>query len=296
MELRHLRYFVMVAEELHFGRAALRLNIAQPALSQQIRQLENELGFLLFERDKHRVELTSPGRVFLDEARLILIHVQQAQDAAQRAHLGASGRIVLGFVGSATYHIVPLLHTYRAQFPLVHIVLQQMKTTEQLQALHEKRLDVGVLRRASMGASNEMNLEMIKKEEFIVAMPSHHRLAAKESVSMYDLAEEPFILTPFQSGSSYYEAVIRCCYEAGFRPNVVLEAPEILTIVAFVAAGMGIALVPESFRSQQNIGVTYRKLQNTSPLLELSLAWRKNEHAQVVSQLINTIRSSINDA
>lgn len=292
MEFRHLRYFVMVAEELHFGRAASRLNIAQPALSQQIRQLESELGFSLFERDKHRVELTSAGRVFLDEARLILIHVQQARAAAERAYLGASGRIVIGFVGSATYHIVPLLQEYRALFPLVHIVLHQMKTIEQLQALHEKRIDVGIIRPTN--TSSEIELERIHKEAFIVALPSNHRLVKKNTLTIRDLTKEPFILTQFHPGSSYYGSVMQCCYEAGFRPNVVLEAPEILTIVAFVAARMGIALVPESFEAQQNVGVVYRKIQDDIKLLELAIAWRTNEHSPTASQLIKTIRNQRN--
>ncbi len=284
-----MRYFVMVAEELHFGRAARRLNIAQPALSQQVRQLEDELGFSLFKRDKHRVELTEPGRVFLDEAHLILIQVQRARDVAERAHLGASGRVVMGFVGSATYHVVPLLHAYRAQFPLVHTILQQMKTNDQLQALHEKRIDVGVIRPTI--SSPEINLEVIHREAFFVAFPSRHRLAANPLVTIHDLADEPFIMTPHRFGSSYYDTIMRCCYEAGFRPNVVLEAPEILTIVAFVAAGMGIALVPESFQSQQNSGVQYRPLTGTSQRLELALAWRSGEQSEVVHQLIATIRS-----
>lgn len=286
MELRHLRYFITVAEELHFGRAAQRLHIAQPALSQQIRQLEEMLGFPLFDRDKHQVELTAPGRVFLDEARLILIQLQRACDIAERVHVGASGRLIIGFVGSATYHIIPLLRAYREQYPLVHIVLQQMKTLEQLQALHEKRIDIGLIR--PIRTNPDISQAVIHHEALMVALPDHHPLAAKETISMSDLTNEPFIMTPIRPGSSYYEVVMQYCHDADFKPNIVLEAPEFLTIVAFVAHGMGIALVPESFWQQQNIGVIYRKIEAAKPLLELAVAWRTSATSQVVQEFIST--------
>ncbi|GLI05112.1 LysR family transcriptional regulator [Paenibacillus tyrfis] len=288
MELRHLRYFVTVAEELHFGRAAARLNMAQPPLSQQIRKLEEELGFSLFSRSKQHVELTDAGKVFLEESRSALARVEQAREAAEKASRGQTGRLAIGFVGSATYHIVPLLQQYRLRFPSVELKLHQMKSGSQLQALHEKSIHLGIVR-ASIH-SPHLNTELFMREPFMAVLPEAHPLAGRQALSVRDLEHEPFILSPRQNGSTYHDAVIHLCYKAGFSPNIALEAPEILTVVAFVAEGMGVALVPASFRHQQNQGVVYRDIRE-APVLETAFIWRKDEKAPVLHEFLKLGRT-----
>nr|NNM89480.1 LysR family transcriptional regulator [Bacilli bacterium] len=285
MELRHLRYFITLAEELHFGRAAAQLHIAQPALSQQIRQLEEQLGFALFLRDKHQVTLTDAGKTFLAEARMVLIAVKRATETAKRVHEGAIGRLLIGFVGSATYHLLPMLTTYRESFPLVHVELQQMKSLEQLQALHEKRIDIGLIRPTS--TSLAITQKTIFQEALLVALPQNHSLTGRTSIAMHELVNESFIVAPMRSGSSYYEVVMQACLEANFTPHITLEAPEFHTVIAFVAYGLGIALIPESFARQKHAGVVYLPILNVKPRLELALAWRSDAISSVVRTFID---------
>jgi DNA-binding transcriptional LysR family regulator len=287
MELRHLRYFVMVAEELHFGRAASRLSISQPPLSQQIRQLEDELGFPLLFRNKHRVELTEAGKVFLEEARLILARTEKAQIAAERAHQGATGRLEIAFVGSTTYNIVPWVQKYRILFPSVHLVLHQMKTENQLQALHEGSIHMGVVR--SQVQSPFLMNNLIQHEPLVVVIPESHPLSNRKTLRVEDLANEPFIITSRRNGASYYDTVIHICHQSGYYPQIALEAPEILTIVAFVSAGIGISLVPASFQEQQNNGVVYRKLEGGDVSLEMGFIWKKNNETQVLRTFLDMV-------
>ncbi|MBE9915562.1 LysR family transcriptional regulator [Paenibacillus donghaensis] len=284
MELRHLRYFVTVAEELHFGRAASRLNIAQPPLSQQIRQLENELGFPLLFRNKQRVELTEAGKVFLEECRLTLKHIERAANAAEQAHKGATGRLDIGFVGSTTYNIVPILQNYRLRFPSVNLVIHQMKTSNQLQALHDGSIHLAIVRTPIQNPL--LNSKVILREKFIVALPDTHPLASRTSLRTQDLANEEFIIPSRNNGSIYHDAVINLCYKAGYQPKISMETPEILTIVAFVSAGVGVAFVPASFQNQRNIGVIYRELDEADYGLEMSFVWRKEEKSQVLQEFL----------
>ncbi|NRF94358.1 LysR family transcriptional regulator [Paenibacillus frigoriresistens] len=284
MELRHLRYFVTVAEELHFGRAALRLSISQPPLSQQIRQLEDEFGFPLFYRDKHHVELTEAGKVFLEEARLTLAKIEQALSAAEKAHQGARGRLVVGFLGSTTYNVVPLLLVYRKRFPLVDLTLHQMKTGHQLQALHDRSIHLGVVRNPVR--TSQLVSETFQTEPFVAILSKSHPLALHENLRMQDLADEPFIVSSRYNGTSYHETVINLCYQAGFSPKIALEVPELLTIVAFVSEGMGIALVPSSFRHQQNNNIVYRELIDVTESLKTVFLWRKDEKSPILHEFL----------
>lgn len=284
MELRHLRYFVTVAEELHFGRAALRLNISQPPLSQQIRQLEVKLGFPLLYRDKHHVELTEAGKVYLEEARLILANIELARSAAEKAHQGTIGRLVVSFLGSTTYNVVPLLLQYRKRYPQVDLTLHQMKTGHQLQALHDRSIHLGVVRSPIRTA--HLNSEVFLKEPFVAILPRTHPLAKSEALCMQDLADEPFILSSRYNGTSYHETVIKLCHQAGFSPEIVLEVPELLTIVAFVSEGMGIALVPASFRHQQNENIVYRELLGVAETLKTVFIWRKDELSPILREFL----------
>lgn len=289
MELRHLRYFIAVAEELHFGKAAARLNISQPPLSQQIRQLEETLGFPLLYRNKQHVELTAAGKVFLEEARTTLAHVEQARFAAQEANRGAIGRLAVGFVGSATYSAAPIMQRFLQHFPKIHITLHQMKSENQLQALHERTLHVGIIRKRIRHP--HLVSEWIGEEKFAVILPEDHPLAGKEALHLQDLADHRFIMTP--RGSSFHDTVIRICEQAGFTPNVALELPEILTIVVFVSQGMGLAIVPASFSRQQNKGVVYKALTGTDATLETYFVWRKEEQSPVLQQFLRISKKNV---
>ncbi|BAZ10771.1 LysR family transcriptional regulator [Calothrix sp. NIES-4071] len=294
MELRHLRYFVTVAEELHFGRAAERLQMAQPPLSHQIRQLEEELGVQLFYRTKRSVQLTEVGRLFLEEARQVLTQADQAVQIIQRASFGEVGRLALGFVGSATYSILPdALKTFRKRFPRIILSLHEMTTAEAVQALHAKRIHLGFVR--SPINDEELIIESFFKESFIVALPESHPLAQETKICLQMLANEPFILSPRHLGSGFYDQIIAMCQKSGFSPQVAQEAVQMQTIVSLVAAELGVAIVPSSMQNLQRVGVIYKVLAEENPQVELAMIWRRNETSPVLHKFLDTIRELIVD-
>ena len=288
MELRHLRYFIAVAEELHFGRAALRLHMAQPPLSQQIRQLEDELGVPLFHRTKRRVQLTSAGQVFLDEARRTLTQAAQAVRAAQRAHRGEIGRLSVGFVNPAMVEILPnILRLFRERFPEVDLTLHEMSTTPQLQALRERRIDVGFLRPPL--DDNTLIWEIIHREPLVVMLPQHHALTSKRRIALRLLAQEPFILPPYSQAYGLRGQVVRMCQSAGFVPNVTQEAGSTVT-AGLVAAGLGISIVPVSIQTLREHGVVYRAIQDNTVMRELAVAWRSDNVSTVLQAFLQMVK------
>ncbi|MEH2193920.1 MAG: LysR family transcriptional regulator [Nostoc sp.] len=289
MELRHLRYFVTLAEELHFGRAAERLHIAQPPLSQQIRQLERELGFELFHRTKRNVQLTEAGQVFLGEVQQIMKQLQQAIQVGQQTSRGEIGQLVVGFVSSAAYNILPIiLRTFRSHVPDVDIELHELTTDQQLEWLREGRMDVGFLRPPV--EENKFSYETIFQESLMVALPEAHFLASQSDVCLTSLANEPFILFPRILAPGLYDSIISICQQAGFSPKVAQEAIQMQTIVSLVAAEMGVAIVPESLQNLQRIGVVYKKLQEPTPKVAIAMIWRKNETSPTVQRLVEIVR------
>ncbi|HEY9847144.1 MAG TPA: LysR substrate-binding domain-containing protein, partial [Candidatus Caenarcaniphilales bacterium] len=243
MELRHLRYFVTLAEELHFGRAAERLHIAQPPLSQQIRQLEAELGFLLFHRTKRMVQLSEAGQVFLREIQQVLRQLEQAVQTGRQASRGEVGQLVVGFVGSAAYNILPaILQTFRTTAPAVNLELHELTTDQQLKWLREGRIDVGFLRPPI--EDNIFSLEIIFQEPLVAALPETHVLANQVALSLRSISGEPFILFPRPLAPGLYDQIISLCHQASFSPRVVQEAIQMQTIVSLVAAELGLAIVP----------------------------------------------------
>ncbi len=292
MELRHLRYFVVVAEELHFGRAAARLHIAQPPLSQQIHQLEAELGVPLFQRTTRRVTLTDAGRLFLEDARRILAQVEQAKQSARRAQRGELGRLVVGFVGSAASDVLPiLLRAYRDRYAEVEVVLREMDTAEGLAALEAGTIQAGILRPPIDDPS--LACEVIRREPFVVALPKQHPLAQRAPIALPDLAGEPFILFPRRWGSGLYDNVISHCHQAGFSPRVVQEATEMSTIVGLVAAGIGISLVPASVALLRTAGVVYRALGESGLMAEMAVVWRRDEQSPVLDAFLEVARRTV---
>lgn len=291
MELRHLRYFITVAEELHFGRAAQRLHIAQPPLSQQIRQLEEELGVVLFHRTKRSVQLTDAGQVFLEEAKQVLIQAAQAVQAAQRASRGEIGQLVVSFVSSAAYNVLPkILQAFRARFPEVNLALHELTTDKQLQGLRDGWIDVGFLRPPI--EDDTLSLATIFKESLIVALPEIHPLSRQPQVPLKALINEFFILFPRPLGPKLYDQIVGLCQQAGFSPNVVQEAIQMQTIVSLVAAEIGIALVPASVQNLQRRGVIYKAIQEATPKAEIAVIWRSNDLSLVLHQFLSVVRSA----
>jgi DNA-binding transcriptional LysR family regulator len=265
MDLRRLRYFVVLAETLHFGRAASSLNIAQPPLSQQIRVLEQELGARLFERSNRRVELTPAGKALLPEARALLAQAERTSTVAVRAQRGEIGELRVGLTGSAIFTVVipRLILTYRQRFPGVRLRIDELTTQEQLDALLEQRLDVAIVRSVSApDLPPALRATRLLEDSLVVALPAQHRLAgAAKPLPIGALADEAFVMYPRDSGTGVYDQIIMLCRQAGFAPTIAQEAHAMATIVGLVAAGLGVAVVPDSLRSIGANGVVYRPLK-----------------------------------
>lgn len=288
MELRHLRYYSALAEELHFGRAAKRLGIAQPALSQQIRQLEQELGVELVLRGNRRVRLTSAGTVFLDRARTTLEQASEAVRLAQQAGRGEIGHIAVGVVTSALYGIFPdVVRVFRQRYKDVHLTLHELTLVDQTQALRAGRIQVSFLRPPL--EDPELSMRTIHEEPWLVALPSTHRLTKSARVPLRSLAGHPFILFPRELASGLYDQIIAMCQHAGFSPKVVQEA-QMQTIVSLVAAGIGIALVPASLENLRRRGVSYRPLKGATPKVQLAVVWRKDDTSPLLRSFLAVVK------
>lgn len=292
VELRHLRYFVAVAEELHFGRAAARLRVSQSPLSQQIIQLERALGVELLKRTKRRVELTAAGEVYLQEARRVLAYNARAEEAARRAGRGEAGKLVLGFAGSAAYGVLPLLlKASRERLPDLGVELRgEMLSSELVRALGEDEIQVAILMRTST-ENPDLAVTVVRREPFVVALPSDHPLARRRLVDPRDLSEEPFVIFPRRRGAVLHDAVINACQDAGFSPQVVQEATELPTQVSLVAAGMGVALVPASMRQLRYHGVVYRSLIGAPPAPDTAVAWRREGETPTVQAFLRVVKA-----
>jgi len=287
VELRQLEYFTAVAEELHFGRAALRLQMTQPPLSQQILQLERELGVKLLKRTKRHVELTSAGKVFLQEIRHVFTQLERAKDAALRAEMGMLGRLVLGFVGSATFDILPIIvRAFQEQFPYVDLVFHEMSTPMQIEALHHKEIDIGFVR--TPVADPFISLCSVHQETCIAVVPKLHPLAQRASISMGDLSTERFILVEREVWPSWYDDILSKCRDAGFSPIVRQHVKEIQTVVGLVAAGLSISIVPRSTAKLHGRDVTYVSIEGEAPRVEMSIAWRTDDNSTLVKQFLDT--------
>jgi len=287
MELRHLRYFVAVAEELHFGRAALRLHVAQPPLSQQIRALEEELQLRLFHRTSRRVELTAEGRVFLEHARSVLVQTERAAEMARAAGRGEAGRIAIGFVASAVYSFVPtILREFRQSRPRVELYCSEMRSIMQLHALQQRQIDVGFVRAPVREAGLETAL--LCREPFVVVMPAEHPLAGEARVSLADFAKDTFLFIARDASPVCQEITSEACRDAGFSPRLGQEVGELQTVLALVAAGLGVSLVPESLRHWQRPGVVYRELRTHTRKMPLHLVWRKGTSEPLAAAFVAT--------
>ncbi len=291
MELRHLRYFSTVATELHFGRAAEKLHIAQPPLSKQIQDLEIELGFELFNRTKRSISLTPAGQAFLVEVNQIFQQLDRAIDIGRKTSRGELGQISIGFVGSATYNILPvMLQQFRDRYPHVQIELHELTTDRQLIWLREGRIDIGLIRSPIMGG--DFASQIIFQESLVVALPSNHYLAKSNTIELPSLAMEPFILFPRQLAPGLYDPIIAICQAAGFSPHVVQECIQMQTIVSLVSANMGVSILPASIQEAQRQGVVYRPISasvSVDKLATIAIVWRMNDNSPTIQRLLEIV-------
>jgi DNA-binding transcriptional LysR family regulator len=289
MELRHLRYFLAVAEERNFTRAAKRLHIAQPPLTQQIKALEAELGVLLFDRSSYRVELTEAGRLFAVEVGRILADVRRAVLLAQRAARGMHGQVRVGFTESASFNplVMRTFQAFRGNCPEVELALEERQSIELSAALYDGRIDAAFVR-PPLQTGEGLTLQLLESEEMVVAVPARHALAKETEVSLQMLAKETFILYPRAVRPGLADAVVAACELAGFTPRVGQEAPQMSSTINLVAASLGISIVPRSMDGLQPHAVRYLPLQDTPIRADLGIAHRAGESAVAVLNFVET--------
>ncbi|GAB7003429.1 LysR substrate-binding domain-containing protein [Nocardioides sp. AN3] len=290
MELRHLRYFVAVAEERHFGRAAERLHMAQPPLSQSIRQLESELGVVLLHRTTRRVELTEAGVAYLARARSVLAELEDASQEVRRVAAGAVGHLAIGGVGSATYSVLPALSRHlAAELPGVDFAFRgEMLAPDLVEALRQGGIDVALLR--SPVADLSLTVAPLRRDRLVVALPADHRLATRRQVRVADLAEVDLIVHSADRRSMMYDIVIRLFRDAGIDPHVRHEVGETSTLVTLVAGGLGVAVVPEPVTALALDGVVYRPLVRPAVSIELAVAHRTDRTEPHLLRTVDVIR------
>jgi DNA-binding transcriptional LysR family regulator len=295
LDLRQMRYFVTVAEELHFGRAAARLHMTQPPLSQTIQALEESLGAPLFLRTRRNVELTPAGQALLPEARRMLAHAAEMPDLVRRAAAGEAGRLALAFVSSADYSVLPpFLRSYRAQYPHVQIVLQEATSDLQIEDLLHNRVDAGLLIPPLPDkARAELDYLKVLDEPLILAAPAGlDALRGGGPVWLKDLPPLPLIIFPRPIAPALHDAILACFRAAGITPEIGQQAIQMQTIVSLVSAGMGLALVPQSVSNLMRPGVEYRALRDPSPQVETGLAWRRDNRSPVLLGFLDLLRKT----
>jgi DNA-binding transcriptional LysR family regulator len=296
MELRHLRYFVAVAEELNFTRAAERLYIAQPPLSTQIRGLEEELGVQLLERDKRHVFLTQAGRHFLDHARTILASVQSAKDEVKSAAAGEIGKLSIGFTASSvlTAALPAAIRKYRSTYPNVMLIMKEMPSMHQLDAIHHRTLDFGVLRKPNAGVPTGVTIEEWYSAPLVAALPEQHVLTQGKGIYIKDLKDVPLIVYPRDSGIGLYWKVLDLCSRSGFRPAVMQEARDASTMIGLVSSGFGVAIVPSDTQCIQLPGVLYSKILDKDAMSSLYLGYRDADANPHLETFLRILRSTTN--
>ncbi len=291
MELRHLRYFIAVAEELHFGRAAQQLGISQPPLSQQIQALEQELGARLFERTNRRVALSEAGRLFLEQARQVLAQVDKAADVARRAQLGELGEMKIGFTSSAPFNssISAAIYAFRQRFPAVHLHLNEMSSQAVADALLDESIEVGLMRPLAL-PDNLVATELLR-EPLVAIINATHPLAHGSEGGLYlaALANEPFVFFPRSYGSGLYAQLLSLARQAGFSPHFAQEASEAMTIIGLVSAGLGVSVLPASFQRMRMEGVVYRTLLDSDAMTAVWVVQRRQSTSAMARAFVSLL-------
>jgi DNA-binding transcriptional LysR family regulator len=288
---RHLRFFIAVAEELHFTRAAARLRVAQPHLSLEIRRLEEAVGVPLLVRDRRRVRLSAAGHAFLAHARLVLDDTLSAVRAAQRAHRGETGFLRVGFVSSAGFGVVlpDAVRRFRAERPDVQVVLHEHNSDEQVELITHGRLDIGVLH-PPLKSELGLQIENVLVEPLVAALPENHSLARRRRIELRTLAGEPWVLFPREIASRLYEEIMLACAAAGFSPRVVQEGTKLSTIMSLIGAGLGVSLVPRSLARLRLGRVVCVPLAKKGPALPLALMWRRGDGNPPLTPFLQVVR------
>jgi len=293
MELRHLRYFVVVAEELNFTRAAKRLGISQPPLSLQIQQLEKEIGALLLRRKTRGVELTNAGKLMLEEARVILKQVDLTKAAMRRRTRGETGRINIGAGGATYFHpIIPaIIREYRKRYPEIVLSPESSNSPLLVAQLRAKAIDVAFIW-LPIDDSADLALESLVDEEMVAVLPPGHALNDSVSASLAALSKEPFILPPREINPGVYDSIISACQRAGFTPRLGPQVPQVVSTVAMVAAGLGLSIVPHCISRIHADGVTYLPIAGDAPRLGISLAYRRDDDSPAVQNFVAVARGA----
>lgn len=290
IELRHLRYFSVLAEELHFGRAARRLAISQPPLSVAIRQLEDDVGARLFERNSKEVRLTPAGQALRESTRQLLAQAEEAVLEARAVGAGAAGRLRIGFVGAMLYRGLPqALRAFQAAHPVVRVTLAELNSGDQIAELMHDRLDLGFVHTHRMPA--ELDRRLLVSEPFVACLPARHRLARQRALAPADLRGQPFVLFARSASPDYHERVLSICGEAGFLPEVRHEARHWLAVVSLVSQGLGVALVPDALRRSTLRGAVFRPLASTARS-ESYAVWRDGPSQLLVQRLLGVFRNA----
>ncbi|MBD2208811.1 LysR family transcriptional regulator [Nostoc linckia FACHB-104] len=286
MELRHLRYFIAVAEELHFSKAAERLHIAQPPLSQQIQQLEAEIGVELFHRKtKRQVQLTEAGKVFLQETYGLLLQLETAIALTQRIGRGQTGQLRIGFTSLVIYELLPLiLRQFREQFPDVELVLRELTTSQQEQAIRDSVIHVGFAHPPL--EDDTLSYQSIHQQTLVVALPSNHSLAQTENIQVQELENEPLIMFPRYLAPGLYDLIMSLFRQRNIKPQITQEAVQMQTIIGLVSAGMGVAITPSSLQNLQRSGVSYHPLREQAPVIETAVIWQQSTLTPLVENFL----------
>jgi len=287
LELRHIRYFLAVAEERHFTRAAAKVGIGQPPLSQQIKDLEREVGAALFHRLAHGAELTEAGKAFLTAVKEMPLIAERATAAARRAARGETGSLRVGFTASATFNVVvpSTIRAFRRAYPDIDLTLEEANTAPLITRLREGTLDTAFLRPGAAG-TDELQVRRLSEEPMVVALPKRHHAAAFEQIDLSLLKDDPFLLFPRETAPTLYDTVVDACRKAGFEPIIGQLVPHMASIVNLVAAELGVSIVPASMMQVRVTGIAYRQIAGQSPMTQLALAYRRGETSPVLRNFI----------
>ena len=291
MELRLLRSFVTVAEELHFSRASVRLNMAQPPLSRQIKSLEEELGVRLLHRTRRHVSLTEPGRAFLVSARGLLAQAEEAVDHVRRVARGEAGRLALGITSSVAFgETLPrVLRRFRSHHSGVSISLQELSPAEQMEALRAGRIHLGFMR--SPEPDPGLVLTPFGREPLVAVLPAEHPLASRVRIPLRALAKDPFITVPRGQSLGGMDLILEACLEAGFRPRVAQQALELPSVIGYVAAGFGVSLLPQTSRNLSHSGVAFVSLTPPRPVFEISAVHLAGQDSPVMEAFLQALQT-----
>lgn len=290
MEFRHLRYFLVLAEELHFGRAARRLSISQPPLSLNIQQLEASVGARLFTRSSKQVTLTAAGQAFVPAARALLEQAAQAAHLARDVGQGITGSLTIGFAGTMLYSGLPkILERFQAQHPLLRLMLKELSSSEQLIDLAHDRLDLGFVHTTRVPP--ELSQTLVASQPFVCCLPSGHALARKRSLPLRLLQGEPFAVVSRSVSPDYHERILAICSEAGFYPEIRYELRHWLSVVSLVSQGMGVALVPAALRQSAMAGAAFVPLDSATTPYDTYCLWKTAQGNAALAAFVDAVRA-----